>query len=87
MTATPMGLNGQWAFNIGIQLVSKNALPNSASSMVMFPVLHEAPPPDSDLEKTLPLEALEQMPTIVPLKLSKEGQIIEWGAIPDPDAD
>jgi hypothetical protein len=86
MTATPPLIYYPWAFNIGIQMVNSNVLPNSASSMIMFPVLHETTSSGTVFDEPSLDGTLKQLPEIVPLRLSKDGKILEWGPIPDANA-
>jgi len=83
MAASPAGFYYQWAFNMGIQLVNSSVLPNSSSSMIMFPVLHETTLTSTVLDGPALDEAQKQFPEIVPLKLSEDGKILEWGPKPE----
>ena len=86
MTATPPLTSYPWAFNIGIQMVSSNVLPNSVSSMILFPVLHETTASSTVFEEPALFVPLKQLPEIIPLRLSEGGKVLEWGPIPDADA-
>jgi hypothetical protein len=72
----------QWAFNIGINATA-SGVPN-CFSMVTFPVLKNKLASAVALEEQSPEMVREETPQmIIPLTLSKDGEPLTWGPVPE----
>jgi hypothetical protein len=72
----------QWAFNIGINATA-GGVPN-CFSMVTFPVLKNKLASAVALEEQTPEMVREETPQmIIPLTLSKDGEPLTWGQVPE----
>ena len=80
MTSSPVGYYGAWAFNLGIQMVTPAGVANCRE--FLFPVLHVPTAASAASEALAAGEAQAQVPDNIPLTLSEDGQVLEWGPAP-----
>jgi hypothetical protein len=73
---------GQWAFNVGLQASNASGLANCFSSPLLIPILLKS----SATSATSTMASVEfeaqPMPEIIPLTLSEDGRVLEWGLKP-----
>jgi hypothetical protein len=80
MTSSPTGTYGAWAFNLGIQMVTSNGV--ASCREFIFPIQHVPTAASAASEALAAGEAQAQVPDIIPLTLSEDGQVLEWGPAP-----
>ena len=73
--------SGYWSFNMGVQMVSSQGVPNCNS--FMFPVLRVLSSASAQQQDMADMEEQGRDKRMIPLRLSEKGEVLEWGPMPE----